>query len=95
MRQPRRKGETTRSSLSEQLRSIILARDVTAYALGQAAGVDRSVITRFLKREAGLSMENFDRIAAALGLRLAEPRKPGGHKRITTGEQIDGVPAHD
>lgn len=64
-----------RPTLSDQLRELIQARGLSAYALGRAAGIERSTITRFLAREAGLSSESLDRIGAALDLRLTEGPK--------------------
>jgi transcriptional regulator with XRE-family HTH domain len=72
MRQPRRKGSTNPHSLSEQLRTIIRSRGLSAYKLGRDAKVDRSIVTRFLNREGSLSLESLDQIAAALRLRLVE-----------------------
>lgn len=50
------------------------------YALGQAADVHPSVIGRFLAGQADIRAETLDRLAAALGLRLADNRTRRGPK---------------
>ncbi len=64
-------------TLSYQLREIIASRGLTAYALGQEAGVDATVVGRFLSGERDLRLGTADRLAAALGLRLVEVARPG------------------
>ena len=59
-------------TLSYQLREFIESRGITAYALGKDAGVDATVIGRFLAGERDLRLGTADRIAQALGLRLVE-----------------------
>jgi transcriptional regulator with XRE-family HTH domain len=71
--------------VSYQLRELIEARGLTAYGLGQLAGVDPGVISRFLRAERTITLDTLDRLADALGLRLVEvaargrgrPRKAG------------------
>jgi len=61
-------------SLSDGLRRVILARDLSAYALAHASGVSASSISRFLARDRSLSLASADRLTSALGLTLAEGR---------------------
>lgn len=61
-----------RWSIADQLREIINNRGLTAYALGKAAGVDAGVIQRFLGHERDIRLETAGRLAAVLGVRLAE-----------------------
>ena len=61
-----------RHTLSYQLREIIDARGLTAYAAGQLAGVDPGVVSRFLTGQRDIRLETADRLATALGLRLVE-----------------------
>lgn len=68
----RRRKDPPRWGLSDQLREIIVSRGLTAYALGKAAGLAPTVVQRFLNREHSLTLTSADRIAAALGVRLAE-----------------------
>jgi Helix-turn-helix len=58
------------ATISDQLKKAIKASGRTAYAIGQQAGVDPGVITRFVNGERTLRLETVDRIAAALDLRL-------------------------
>ncbi len=60
-------------SLSTQLRRIIAAEG-SSYELALRAGVSRSVLTRFLKGERGLTTETLDRLASVLRLRVIAGR---------------------
>jgi hypothetical protein len=55
---------------SGSLRAAMLASGKNAYTIGKLAGVDTSVIQKFMSGKRGLSLENVDRVAAALDLRL-------------------------
>lgn len=68
---------STRHTLSYQLRELIDARGLTAYALGQQSGVDPGVVQRFLKGERDIRLETADRLAWSLGLRLVEVARKG------------------
>lgn len=58
------------ATISDQLRAILQADGRTAYAIGQQAGVDPGVISRFMQEERSLRLETVNRIAAALCLTL-------------------------
>jgi transcriptional regulator with XRE-family HTH domain len=62
------------SPLSDQLRAVIAGRKLSAFAVAIAAGLDPAIVSRFVARERSLSLASADRIAEALGLRLAEGR---------------------
>jgi plasmid maintenance system antidote protein VapI len=66
----REKPPTAPPTVSETLRAEILSRGLTAYAVARLAGVDTSVVARFLARERGLSMKTLDRLCEALELEL-------------------------
>jgi hypothetical protein len=70
-----------RRTISHQLREAVLADGRTAYALGQAAGIDPGVIQRFLNQERGLTLDTVDRLALALNLRLLEVARSTGRGR--------------
>jgi transcriptional regulator with XRE-family HTH domain len=72
-----------RHSLSGQLRHVITARRLTAYATAKAAGVDVRLVQRFLDGERDIRLATADKIAQALGLRLVEvtPRKATARAR--------------
>ncbi len=59
-------------SLSEQLREILRAEteEGSAYELARDAGVDRSVLSRFLAGERTITLETADRLAGRLGLSI-------------------------
>ncbi len=59
-------------TLSYQLREVIEARGLSAYAAGKLAGVDPGVVQRFLTGERDIRLETADRLALALGVRLVE-----------------------
>jgi transcriptional regulator with XRE-family HTH domain len=62
------------ASLSEQLRALIAAAGPSAYELARDAGVDRSVLSRFLAGQRTITLETADRLAAVLKLRLIAGR---------------------
>lgn len=66
-----------RHTLSYQLREVIDARGLSAYAVGQLAGVDPGVVSRFLTGKRDLLLGTADRIALALGVRLVEVARKG------------------
>jgi plasmid maintenance system antidote protein VapI len=61
-------------TLSEEIRAAILKADLSAYELARAAGVDRSVVSRFLAGRRTITLETADRIAEVLKLRLIAGR---------------------
>jgi transcriptional regulator with XRE-family HTH domain len=66
------------AGFGDQLRQVIAARSLTAYSVARSAGISPSVVSRFLSRERGLTLETFDSICGALGLRLIEGGKGRG-----------------
>ena len=80
-------------TISYQLRELAEARGLAPYALAKLAGVDRSVVARFLAGERDIRLETADRIAAALGLRLVEVarrgRRPGTTGTHQTADQVE------
>jgi transcriptional regulator with XRE-family HTH domain len=75
---PRPRGTTlAKHTLSYQLREIIEARGLTAYAAARMAEVDPGVVSRFMTGERDIRMGTADRLAAALGLRLVELARKG------------------
>jgi transcriptional regulator with XRE-family HTH domain len=69
------------AAASDQLRMVIAARRLTPTAVAKAADVAPSMITRFLNGQRGLTLDTFDRVAAALGLRLVEGPRRGGRSQ--------------
>ena len=64
--------KAARHTLSYQLAEVIESRGLTAYGVGQLAGVDPGVVKRWLSGERDIRMTTADRIGTALGLRLVE-----------------------
>jgi len=62
--------------LSDQLRWYARRSGLTVGQLAAATGLDKAVVSRFVRNKAGLSLPSVDAMAAALGLEL-RPR-PGG-----------------
>jgi plasmid maintenance system antidote protein VapI len=62
------------ASLSDQLRELIAEAGPSVYELARDAGVDRSVLSRFLAGERTITLETADRLAKLLKLRLVECR---------------------
>jgi plasmid maintenance system antidote protein VapI len=61
-------------TISDQLRDSIRDSGLSVRELGKRADVDAGMIHRFLADERGLTTPSVDRLAEALGLRLAEAR---------------------
>jgi plasmid maintenance system antidote protein VapI len=80
-RKAARKSAPAGHTLPDQLREIIASRGLAPTELGQLAGVDPTVIARFVAGERDLRLETAGRIAAALGLRLVEVARPRGRGR--------------
>jgi transcriptional regulator with XRE-family HTH domain len=66
--------------LSEQVRQAIERSGLSHYAIGQATGINKASLSRFMNGKMGLTLENIDRIASLLGLRLEVPKKPRNSK---------------
>lgn len=67
-------------TFSDQLRAAIESSDMTRYAISKATGIDQSILSRFVNTDAGLSMENVDKICECLGITLTVP-KPTKRKK--------------
>jgi transcriptional regulator with XRE-family HTH domain len=68
----KRRSATHSGGISGQLREIIHRRGLTAFSIARDAGLEPSVVSRFLSRERGLTLASLDAIADAIGLRLVE-----------------------
>ena len=58
--------------LSQALRDALRASDKSMYQIAQDAGVSQIVVSRFLSGERDIRMATADKLAEALGLRLAK-----------------------
>ena len=59
-----------RIKLSEQIRRAVDDCGQTRAAIGQAADIDESTLSRFMSGERGLSMKTLDRLADYLDLNI-------------------------
>lgn len=66
----RRAAATFSDQLREILRAELAAGPGTAYELAKDAGVDRSVLSRFLAGKRTMTLETADRLAECLKLRI-------------------------
>lgn len=67
----------TPTDIQETLRQAILAAGISRYRLAKVSGVSEGVISHFVNRNRGLTMETGAKLAAALGLELRPAsRKP-------------------
>lgn len=65
-----------RKSLADQLRAFICEFPGSRTTLAEEAGVDAGVLSRFLSGERTMTLEVADRLAALLGLHLAQEKQP-------------------
>ena len=68
-------SKQTPNTVSDQLRRIIKTCGHSRYAISQATGVENSALSRFMSGQSKLSLENIDRMAAFLGLRLTQDKR--------------------
>ena len=71
-----------RTRVSDKLRAAIEVADKSRYQLSKETGIAEAVLSRFMHRKGGLSMEGIDAIAGSLGLELVakRPAKKGKPK---------------
>ena len=74
------------ASIAEQLRRAIERSGMTRYRIAQLSGISEAVLSRFANGETDLTMENADKLCAALGLRVVlEPKRKQGAKKPKKG----------
>lgn len=61
--------------LSDTIRAAVKASDQTRAEIASGAGIPESALSRFVSSERGISVENLDRLAEYLGLRLEKATK--------------------
>ena len=61
--------------ISEQLREVMLAADVSRYRIAKDIDVTEALLSRFINGVAGLGQETIDKIGEYLGLRLIGPKQ--------------------
>lgn len=67
------------ASFIDQVRRAVEESDMSRYAIGKITGIDQAALSRFVYGERGLTMENLDRLAECLGLRVVidKPKTKG------------------
>ena len=68
----KRKRNTKRTSLSDQLRAIIENGELSRYEIAKRSGVDASQLHRFVNGTGRLTTDSLDKLGQVLGLRLVQ-----------------------
>ena len=68
---PAKPSGHTSGRLSQALKDALRASDKSLYQIAQDAGVSQIVVSRFLSGERDIRMATADKLAEALGLKLA------------------------
>ena len=71
----KRRSAPSRETVSDRLRAIIRARGLTACQVAHDAGVNPSLVSRFMAGERGLTTPSLDAVCLSLGLELRENRR--------------------
>jgi transcriptional regulator with XRE-family HTH domain len=67
------------SRILDTIRKAIEVGGKTRYKLSQETGIDQAQLSRLMAGKEGVSVENLERLAEALGLEIMiRPRKAGG-----------------
>jgi len=72
MPRPRTPTQAPTPRLSDQLRHAIERSGLSCYEIGKLAGVDRTLVSRFVAGARSLSLDTADAVAAVLRLKLTE-----------------------
>jgi transcriptional regulator with XRE-family HTH domain len=62
-------------SIADELRKAVKASKVTKYRLAQETGINEAQLGKWMRGMVGLSAENLDKLAAALGLKFVLVKK--------------------
>ncbi len=76
---------TMSKPIGDQLRRAINNASMSRYELCQRVALDQASMSKFMKRERGLSLETIDRIGRVLGLALVAAPKRRTNRRVTHG----------
>jgi transcriptional regulator with XRE-family HTH domain len=69
-------GKKRATPLTDQIRQAVDASGLSRYRICKMLGIAESVLSRFMSRKAGLSLDTLDRLAALLDLHLGAPKQP-------------------
>lgn len=67
----------TRRTFTDELRAAIVASGKSRYSICVEIGLDQAVLSRFMHRKSGLSLDTLDKLAKALDLHVttSKPRR--------------------
>jgi len=66
----------TRRTLTDELRAAIDASELSRYAICRKIGLDPAVMSRFMSRQRGLSLDTLDALAKVLDLHITKGKRP-------------------
>lgn len=69
-----------KTPISDQLRAAILNAEESRYRISKATGISESILSRFVRGDANLSMAYMDIVCDHLGLRLVAAPQPKKRK---------------
>ncbi|MDX1963219.1 MAG: helix-turn-helix domain-containing protein [Pirellulales bacterium] len=69
-----------RETFTDGIRQAILNCGMSRYRLAQLSKVPAECLHRFVHKQAGLSLDNLDRVARVLRLRVIVTEQPPGNK---------------
>jgi hypothetical protein len=58
----------SKRAFTDQVRQAIRDSGLSQYAIWKACGIDKGNMSRFMRGQVGLSLENLDRIADLIGM---------------------------
>ena len=73
---------SNKQQLSDQIREAVLRAGKTRYRIALETGISESLLSRFVRGKAGLSMESIDKLCELIGARLEwedrgpQPKRP-------------------
>jgi hypothetical protein len=62
-------------AFTDQLRKAIRGSDLTRYAISKRTGIDQATLSRFVRGQAGMSVDSIDRLMDCLKLEIRPRRK--------------------
>lgn len=74
--QPTRRVRKASQSVTDTLRRAVRDTGKALLHIAQETGIDTGNLSRFVRNQRGLSMENLDTLAQYLGLALVPRRRP-------------------
>ncbi len=73
-------GMARKQRFSDQLRRAIKQSELSRYRISKRTGIAQSILSRYLSRGAGLSIDSIDKLCDCLGLRLMDEGREQSRK---------------